>query len=57
VQAGLVQKSIFPLLESIIIGQINNWNTDSPKIVQLIMKSVMYTSRIDISEYFLEPEK
>lgn len=56
-QANLVQESIFPLLESIIIAQINTWNPDSPRIVKLILKSVLHTSRIDISEYFKNNDK
>lgn len=53
----MVISNLFPFLENLCIQQISNWNMNSPQIVNLILKCIVISSRIDPTDYFQDPEK
>jgi hypothetical protein len=53
----LIIGQVYPFYENLILGQINNWNAESPMLMNLILKSITNSSRIDVNDYFATPEK
>ena len=53
----LIIENVFPYLESLIMNQLNNWNENSPQLVNLMLKCVLTSSRLEPCEYLYNEEK